>query len=91
MVEGVSSSSTTDVSTMTNSSAAPPDELSKDAFLQLLIAQIRHQDPLNPTDGAEFLAQLAQFSTLEQLMGIREDVETLVAQMTQPEGGDAGA
>lgn len=91
MVEGVSSSSTTDVSTTTNSAAAPPDELSKDAFLQLLIAQIRHQDPLNPTDGAEFLAQLAQFSTLEQLMSIREGVETLVAQMTQPEGGNAGA
>jgi len=91
MVEGVSSSSTTDVSTTTNSAVAPPDELSKDAFLQLLIAQIRHQDPLNPTDGAEFLAQLAQFSTLEQLMSIREGVETLVAQMTQPEGGNAGA
>jgi|HigsolmetaAR206D_1030411.scaffolds.fasta_scaffold64202_2 Flagellar hook capping protein len=91
MVEGVSNSYTTDASAATQSPATPPDELSKDAFLQLLIAQIRHQDPLNPADGAEFMAQLAQFSTLEQLMSIRAGVETLVVQMALLEGGNAGA
>ena len=43
----------------------------KDAFLKLLVAQIRNQNPLDPTDGAEFLAQLAQFSQVEQLVEIR--------------------
>jgi flagellar basal-body rod modification protein FlgD len=49
----------------------------KEAFLQLLVAQLKNQDPLNPADGAEFLAQLAQFSSLEQLMGIRSEVKAL--------------
>ena len=48
---------------------------SKDEFLQLLVAQLSYQDPLNPQDGAAFVAQLAQFSSLEQLISIREAVE----------------
>jgi flagellar basal-body rod modification protein FlgD len=48
---------------------------SKEMFLQLLVAQIRNQDPLNPADGVQFLSQLAQFSELEQLIGIREILE----------------
>jgi flagellar basal-body rod modification protein FlgD len=44
-------------------------------FLQLLVAQIRHQDPLNPADGVEYMTQLAQFSSLEQMMAIREELE----------------
>ena len=42
-------------------------------FLQLLVAQISHQDPLKPQDGVEFISQLAQFSNLEQIMGIRRE------------------
>ncbi len=42
-------------------------ELDKDAFLKLLIVQMRYQDPLNPMDDKEFVAQLAQFSALEQM------------------------
>ena len=56
-------------------SAAPKDQLaSKEAFLQLLVSQIKNQNPLNPTDGVQFLTQLAQFSELEQLMGMRSDL-----------------
>src|SRR5947207_9140075 len=39
---------------------------SKDQFLRLLVAQLQNQDPLDPQKGADFIAQLAQFSTLEQ-------------------------
>lgn len=60
----------------------------KEAFLKLLVAQIKHQDPLNPADGVQFLTQLAQFSQLEQLMEVRSDLtkirEALVPE-TQPE------
>ncbi len=44
--------------------------LGKDAFLQLLVAQLQHQDPLSPQDNSEFVAQLAQFSSLEELQNI---------------------
>lgn len=47
--------------------AAKPDELGQDAFLQLLVAQLRYQDPLNPASSTEFLAQTAQFTMVETL------------------------
>ena len=43
------------------------DSLGKDAFLQLLVTQLRHQDPLSPDDNTQYIAQLAQFSSLEQM------------------------
>ena len=46
------------------------ESLGQDDFLNLLITQLQAQDPLNPMDGAEFTAQLAQFNTLEQLMDV---------------------
>lgn len=47
--------------------ARPKDELGKMEFLQLLITQLKVQDPLNPMDSQEFAAQLAQFTALEQM------------------------
>ncbi len=44
--------------------------LGKDAFLQLLVTQLQHQDPLAPQDNSEFVAQLAQFSSLEELQNL---------------------
>ena len=44
--------------------------LGKDAFLQLLVTQLQHQDPLQPQDNSEFVAQLAQFSSLEELQNM---------------------
>lgn len=55
--------------------------MGKDAFLQLLVAQIKNQNPMNPADGVEFLSQLAQFSQLEQTMGIREGIDGLSKQV----------
>ena len=54
-------------------------EVNKEMFLQLLVAQIRNQNPLNPSDGVEFLSQLAQFTSLEQMAGIRDEVAALRA------------
>jgi flagellar basal-body rod modification protein FlgD len=52
-------------------------------FLQLLVAQMQNQDPLNPTDSTTFVAQLAQFSDLEQVTAIRSDIEGYMAQSAQ--------
>lgn len=53
------------------------DQLGKETFLKLLVAQVRHQNPLNPADGVEFITQLAQFSELEQMMSMRSEVEAM--------------
>lgn len=53
----------------------PQDTLGKDAFLKLLVEQIRHQDPLNPLSNAQFISQTASFSSLEELQNIRKALE----------------
>jgi flagellar basal-body rod modification protein FlgD len=47
-------------------------------FLQLLVAQLKNQDPMQPSDGTQFVAQLAQFSELEQVIAIRQDADSLI-------------
>ena len=61
----------------TQAAVVPSKELDKDAFLNLLITQLQNQDPLNPTDSTEFTAQLAQFSSLEQLGNVNENLKQL--------------
>ncbi len=51
--------------------------MGKDEFLTLLVAQLQAQDPLNPMDGTEFTAQLAQFSSLEQLQNINGSLKNI--------------
>lgn len=53
------------------------DEMGKDTFLKLLTTQMQYQDPLNPMSNEQFVAQLAQFSSLEQLQGLTSGMESL--------------
>ncbi|MFZ7113245.1 MAG: flagellar hook assembly protein FlgD [Desulfatiglandales bacterium] len=55
------------------------DSLGRDEFLKLFLAQMNHQDPLNPMDCQELSSQLAQFSTLEQLYNVNENLEGMGA------------
>ena len=58
--------------------ASPTDALANtNTFLQLLVAQIKNQNPLQPTDGVQFITQLAQFSSLEQLVAIKGEITNL--------------
>jgi len=62
----------------TAESASPTDNTpTKETFLQLLVAQLKNQDPMNPADGMQFVSELAQFSQLEQIIAIRQDLDLL--------------
>jgi flagellar basal-body rod modification protein FlgD len=74
----VSSILGTDTSTSTTSSSSSTSSLGMDAFLQLLVTQLEYQDPLDPMDDKEFVAELAQFSSLEQLTEINSGIDSLI-------------
>ena len=74
------SSATAASSSATGLSGAVPSE---GVFLQLLVSQLKNQDPLNPTDSTTFVTQLAQFSELEQVMAIRGDTDQLATAASQ--------
>ena len=68
------------------------DELGKDAFMQLLVSQLQNQDPINPQSNENFIAQLAQFSSLEQMenlnnsflgLAVLQQSNALMSQLTE--------
>ncbi len=65
------------------SNATGGSDLGKEEFLQLLVTQFQYQDPLNPMEDKEFIAQLAQFSSLEQNMKLNENMENLLSLQQQ--------
>jgi len=73
-VTSATSSSTTKSASLTGASEKA---LGKDAFLQLLVTQMQHQNPLDPQDNSEFVAQLAQFSSLEGISSLNESVTSI--------------
>ncbi len=76
---------TTPTSPSSSTSPLAPDQLANEStFLKLLMAQVRNQDPLNPTDSTQFIGQLVQFSQLEQLLGINQGVQSLVTKAPAP-------
>ncbi len=79
MITGVNSTS---APADTTSTVTPPsnqvDPLAdKSTFLQLLVAQIKNQDPTKPQDGVEFITQLAQFSSLEQQLAANKELTSI--------------
>ena len=69
MIEGISAADP-----IYGSDTRGPQNLDKDAFMQLLVAQLKNQNPLDPTSNDEFIAQLAQFSSLEQMQVVNENL-----------------
>ena len=71
-----SASDPTSAATTTSNALTTSALGNETTFLQLLVSEIKNQDPTAPMDSTTFLTQLAQFSQLEQTAGIRQDIET---------------
>ncbi|MCL9660190.1 hypothetical protein L2089_05800 [Paenibacillus hunanensis] len=67
--------------------ASKKKDLGKDQFLSILVAQLKNQDPTAPMDNAQFVAQMAQFSSVEQLISINEKMDKMQGSMDTSLGG----
>jgi flagellar basal-body rod modification protein FlgD len=72
-----------------NPTRQPSKNLGKDDFLKILITQLSYQDPTAPMEDKEFIAQMAQFSTLEQMTGMAKDFAKLTAMITGSEASSS--
>jgi flagellar basal-body rod modification protein FlgD len=92
---------TTPTTTSANGSSSSADptnnstsQLGENDFLNLLVTQLQNQDPLQPQDDSAFVAELAQFSALQEMTGARQDLDTLVGDaqsLTSAIGSATGA
>ncbi len=73
IVKANQTASAQEVSRATNSTTSD-----KDMFLKLLLAQMKYQDPMNPTDSAQYLSQMAQFTTVEKLQDMVDNTTSLL-------------
>lgn len=89
-ISNVQNTSSTPTSTTTTGTNA--QSLGKDAFMKLLVNQMKNQDPLSPSDNSQYLSQLAQFSSLEQMQELNDNIvglavlqqnNALMSQLTQ--------
>jgi len=81
-IDVISQSAATAAQSQANEAKKDTDIMGKEDFLTLLVAQLQNQDPLNPDEPTEFTAQLAQFSSLEQLFNLNESMENMASSVT---------
>ncbi len=78
-IDVINQATTAAAQTKANEADMSNDIMGKEDFLTLLVAQLQNQDPLNPDDPTEFTAQLAQFSSLEQLFNLNESMDNVAS------------
>jgi flagellar basal-body rod modification protein FlgD len=66
------------------------NSMGKDQFLQILITQLKNQDPLSPMQDKDFIAQMAQFSSVEQLTEMNGNLKSMLAMLSQSLGSASG-
>jgi flagellar basal-body rod modification protein FlgD len=72
-----STGATTPATTTSTAAASSSANSQENQFLQLLVAQLQSQNPLDPMDGTQFVTQLAQFSSLQELTGMHTDLNAI--------------
>ena len=77
MTQVTSTTSTPPTTGGTKATGAEAALLGKDDFLALLVSQLKNQDPMNPTDSQDFMGQMAQFTSVEQLSNMAASIERL--------------
>jgi len=81
-VSGVGSTGASSSNNALSSALANNQFVSENTFLTLLITQLKNQDPMNPQDSGQFVSQLAQFSSLEQMTQLSKGMETVLENST---------
>jgi len=76
---GTDNSSSNTTSGTGNAISQASGAMGKDQFVKLLVTEMRNQDPLNPMDGKELAVQLAQFSSVEQLLNVNSKLDELIS------------
>ncbi|QTL98756.1 hypothetical protein GM661_12665 [Iocasia frigidifontis] len=82
-----SSTSSSSTSTSETDSSDNSNTLGQEAFLELLVTELQYQDPLNPMEGTEYVTQLAQFSTVEQLTTMNDNMSSFLQYQGLYDGG----
>jgi flagellar basal-body rod modification protein FlgD len=77
-INPVGSSAVNQTSSSTASSTLSMPKVDESEFMKLLVEQLKNQDPMNPMNNQDFIAQLATFSSLEQLQSINKGITSLV-------------
>ncbi len=88
MIAQTTSTSTNEAVNYNSSQQVQEDQnqLDKDAFFELLLTQLQYQDPLNPMDNTQFISQMAQFSSLEQMENMNRNMDMFLRIQSVSEG-----